>query len=106
MSLTSTGGVIGIIAWGNLVGSLSPIGLRSLKLDPATISAPFPTTFTHVTGLVICFSFARAMLNRQGHGRAASETHCWHLLLRAPQPEIDHNNLANLPVSVTAARNG
>lgn len=63
VSLAVTGGVIGIVAWGNLVGSLLPIGLRRLKLDPATISAPFLATFVDVTGLILYFSFARAMLN-------------------------------------------
>lgn len=55
-------GIVGIVAWGNLVGSLLPIGLRALRLDPATISAPFLATFVDVTGLIIYFSAAKVIL--------------------------------------------
>jgi magnesium transporter len=55
-------GIVGIVAWGNLVGSLLPIGLRALRLDPATISAPFLATFVDVTGLIIYFSAAKIIL--------------------------------------------
>lgn len=60
-----------MVAWSTLIGSLVPIGRRSLKLDPATILAPFLATFIDVTGLILYFGSARAMLNRKGHGRAA-----------------------------------
>lgn len=56
-------GIVGIVAWGNLVGALLPIGLRAVKLDPAAISAPFLATFVDVTGLIIYFSAAKAILN-------------------------------------------
>jgi magnesium transporter len=45
-----------------LIGSLLPLGLRRLNLDPATISAPFLATFVDVTGLILYFSFASAVL--------------------------------------------
>jgi magnesium transporter len=63
VSIAVTAGIIGIVSWGNLVGSLLPIGLRSLKLDPATISAPFLATFVDVTGLIIYFSLASVLLH-------------------------------------------
>lgn len=62
VSLAVTAGVMGIVAWGNLIGSLLPLGLRALKLDPAAISAPFLATFVDVTGLILYFSFASAVL--------------------------------------------
>ncbi|WP_462328299.1 magnesium transporter [Thiohalocapsa halophila] len=63
VSLAVTVGVMGIVAWGNLIGSLLPLGLRALRLDPAAISAPFLATFVDVTGLILYFSFASAVLD-------------------------------------------
>jgi magnesium transporter len=54
--------VTGVVLWGTLVGSMLPIILRRLKLDPATISAPFVATLVDVTGLVIYFSTAMLLL--------------------------------------------
>lgn len=62
ITLAVTIGIMGIVTWGNLVGSLLPIGLRYLKLDPATISAPFLATFVDVTGLIIYFTAAKIIL--------------------------------------------
>src|SRR6478735_10932178 len=50
--------LVGIVLWGSLAGSMLPIMLKRLKLDPATSSAPFVATLVDVTGLVIYFSFA------------------------------------------------
>lgn len=50
--------LVGIVLWGSLAGSMLPIMLKKLKLDPATSSAPFVATLVDVTGLVIYFSFA------------------------------------------------
>jgi len=50
--------LIGIVLWGSLMGSMLPIILKSLKLDPATSSAPFVATLVDVTGIVIYFSVA------------------------------------------------
>jgi magnesium transporter len=54
--------LIGIIMWGTLSGSMIPILLKRLKLDPATSSAPFVATLVDVTGLVIYFSIANIIL--------------------------------------------
>lgn len=54
--------LIGIIMWGALSGSMIPILLKRLKLDPATSSAPFVATLVDVTGLVIYFSIAAVIL--------------------------------------------
>lgn len=54
--------IIGIVLWGSLVGSMLPIILKRLKLDPATSSAPFVATLVDVTGIIIYFSFAYLFL--------------------------------------------
>lgn len=54
--------LVGIVLWGVLVGSMLPLLLRRLGLDPATSSAPFVTTVVDVTGLVIYFTTAILLL--------------------------------------------
>ncbi len=54
--------LIGIVLWGSLIGSMMPIIMKKLKLDPATSSAPFVATMVDVTGIVIYFSIAVLVL--------------------------------------------
>jgi magnesium transporter len=54
--------LVAVVLWGSLVGSLLPFVLRRLGFDPATSSAPFVATLVDVTGLVIYFSVAFAVL--------------------------------------------
>jgi magnesium transporter len=54
--------LIGIVLWGSLVGSMLPLFLKKLKLDPAASSAPFVATLVDVTGIVIYFSVAYMFL--------------------------------------------
>ena len=54
--------LIGIVMWGTLTGSMIPMILKRLKIDPATSSAPFVATLVDVTGLVIYFSIAAIIL--------------------------------------------
>jgi magnesium transporter len=54
--------LIGIVMWGTLSGSMIPIILKALKLDPAASSAPFVATLVDVTGLVIYFTVAAIIL--------------------------------------------
>ncbi len=54
--------LVGVVLWGNLVGSLFPLVLKRFGLDPATSSAPFVATVVDVTGLVIYFSIAALFL--------------------------------------------
>ena len=56
--------ILGVVAWGTLVGAMLPIVLRRLGLDPATSSAPFVATFIDVTGIVIYFNIAMWVLGR------------------------------------------
>lgn len=55
--------LIGVVTFGTLAGSLLPFVLRSLKLDPASASAPFVATLVDVTGLVIYFTTATLILS-------------------------------------------
>ena len=48
--------------WGTLSGSMLPLALRRVGLDPATSSAPFVATLVDVTGLIIYFSVAMLIL--------------------------------------------
>ena len=54
--------LIFIVLWGTLAGSMIPFILKSIKLDPATASAPFVATLVDVTGLFIFFSVAIVLL--------------------------------------------
>jgi len=54
--------IVGVVAWGTLVGALMPILLKRMKLDPATSSTPFVATFVDVTGILIYFSIALTIL--------------------------------------------
>lgn len=52
----------GVVLWGNLVGSILPIMLKRVGLDPAVSSAPFVATVVDVTGLIIYFTVAALFL--------------------------------------------
>ncbi len=55
--------MVGITIWSNLLGSLLPIGLTKLKLDPAVISSPLLTTVVDSTGLIIYFTLAQMVFH-------------------------------------------
>ncbi|MBX7246386.1 MAG: magnesium transporter [Candidatus Sumerlaeaceae bacterium] len=55
--------LIGVVLWGTLSGSMLPLVLRRVGLDPAVSSAPFVATMVDVTGLVIYFSVALVILH-------------------------------------------
>ena len=48
--------------FGAVVGALMPIFIKSLGLDPAVASTPLIATLVDVTGMVIYFQIARAVL--------------------------------------------
>ena len=54
--------LIGIVLWGSLMGSMLPIIMKRLKLDPAASSAPFVATLVDVTGIIIYFTVAYIFL--------------------------------------------
>jgi len=63
--------LVGIVLWGSLAGSMLPILMKRLKLDPATSSAPFVATLVDVTGLIIYFSMALVVMHDVLHPVAA-----------------------------------
>jgi magnesium transporter len=54
--------LVGIVLWGSLAGSMLPLLLKRLGLDPATSSAPFVATLVDVTGLIIYFTIAVSIM--------------------------------------------
>jgi magnesium transporter len=54
--------VLGVATWGTLVGASLPFVLKRLGLDPASASAPLVATLSDVTGIVIYFTVASAVL--------------------------------------------
>ena len=62
VALTVGLALVGVVLWGSLSGSMLPFILKRAKLDPATSSAPFVATLVDVTGLIIYFSVAYAVL--------------------------------------------
>jgi len=63
VALTVGLSLIGVVLWGTISGSMLPFLLKRLGLDPATSSAPFVATLVDVTGLVIYFAIAGAVLH-------------------------------------------
>ena len=55
--------LLGVVTFGSLAGSMLPFALRRLGFDPASASAPFVATLVDVTGLLIYFSVALAILS-------------------------------------------
>ena len=62
LGLTVGIALVGIVLWGTLAGSMLPLLLRRLGLDPATSSAPFVATLVDVSGLIIYFTVAGFVL--------------------------------------------
>jgi magnesium transporter len=62
VAITVSSSVILVVLWGTLVGSMLPLVLRRLGLDPASASAPFVATLVDVSGLIIYFSIASMVL--------------------------------------------
>ena len=54
--------LLGVVLWGNLIGSLFPLILKKFGRDPAVSSAPFVATVVDVTGLLIYFGIASLLL--------------------------------------------
>ncbi|MEL7484408.1 MAG: magnesium transporter, partial [Planctomycetota bacterium] len=50
--------IVGIVIWGVSIGSMFPLILERLKLDPASISSPLVATLMDVSGLVIYLGVA------------------------------------------------
>jgi magnesium transporter len=62
VAITVSISLVGVVMWGTLSGSMLPFVMKRLGADPAASSAPFVATLVDVTGLVIYFSVAAALL--------------------------------------------
>jgi magnesium transporter len=62
VALTVGIGLVGIVTFGSLAGSMLPFLMKRLGFDPASASAPFVATLVDVTGLMIYFSVALLIL--------------------------------------------
>jgi magnesium transporter len=62
IALTVSSSLIGVVLFGTVIGAMLPFALRQVGLDPASASAPFVATLVDLTGIVIYFSVAIALL--------------------------------------------
>ena len=62
LAMTVGFALVGIVLWGTMAGSMLPLLLRRLGVDPATSSAPFVATLVDVSGLIIYFTVAAVIL--------------------------------------------
>ncbi len=62
VGLTVGATLVGIVLWGTITGSMLPLLLKWIGLDPATSSAPFVATLVDVTGLILYFTVAATVL--------------------------------------------
>lgn len=63
LSLTVGISVFLIVIWGTLIGSMLPLILHKLGMDPAASSAPLVATLMDVSGLTIYFALAILLLS-------------------------------------------
>ena len=63
LAMTVGGAVALIVVWGTLIGSLFPLILDRIGLDPATSSSPLVATLMDVSGLTIYFALAVLILS-------------------------------------------
>lgn len=54
--------LVGVVLWGTITGSMFPILLKRIGVDPAVSSAPFIATLVDVTGLIIYFGLSFLLL--------------------------------------------
>ncbi len=62
LAITVAVSLLGVVIWGTISGSMLPLLLSKLKLDPASASAPFVATLVDVTGLFFYFTTASLIL--------------------------------------------
>jgi magnesium transporter len=63
IGITVSASLIGVVLWGTISGSMLPLILKKLGLDPATSSAPLVATMVDVIGLIIYFTVAILVLS-------------------------------------------
>ena len=62
VAITVAIALVGVVLWGTVSGSMLPILLRRIGLDPAVSSAPLVATMVDVIGLTIYFGIAIVVL--------------------------------------------
>ena len=62
LALTVSLSILAVVVMGSLVGSLLPIGIQRVGLDPAVSSTPFIASLVDVLGLLVYLSMARLIL--------------------------------------------
>lgn len=63
MAIMVSAAIFTVVMWGTTLGSLLPLILRRLKLDPATASSPMVATLMDATGTLIYLGVAIAILS-------------------------------------------
>jgi len=62
LALAVSVSVICVVLWGVILGSMLPFIMRALGVDPASSSTPFVATVVDVTGLLLYFAVAIAII--------------------------------------------
>jgi magnesium transporter len=62
LALVVGASVVAVVTMGTLIGSLLPLGIRRLGLDPAVSSTPLIASLSDVLGLLVYFAIARLIL--------------------------------------------
>jgi magnesium transporter len=61
MGLVVALSIVAVVTLGTLVGSLMPLAIKRLGLDPAVSSTPFVASLVDVLGLIVYFSLAHLL---------------------------------------------
>ena len=61
LALTVSLSIIAVVVLGALLGSLLPLAIQRIGLDPAVSSTPFIASLVDVVGLLLYFSIARVI---------------------------------------------
>ncbi len=62
LAITVAASIVAIVTMGTLMGSLLPLGIKRLGLDPAVSSTPFIASLVDVLGLLLYFGMANLVL--------------------------------------------
>ena len=62
MAIAVSVSLIAVVTLGTLLGSLLPLGIKRVGLDPAVSSTPFIASLVDVLGLLVYFSISRLIL--------------------------------------------
>ncbi len=55
--------IVSVSVWSNIIGTLLPMFLKKINLDPAVVSSPLLSSVLDSTGLIIYFYMAKLILN-------------------------------------------